>query len=156
MKIAWMIVDGYSLYHREPALKKYLNQQLEVGREHLIRLIEGVTPTLAERTTIVFDGRGEALQKDIPSPLVEVIFAPTHRTADTVIERMVATCSKPQNITVVTNDYAERDQVSACGAMVMSCGQFLDLFSKQTRRQTQRQKTQAKSNTGFTLGDLFP
>jgi len=152
----WMIVDGYSLYHREPSLKKYLNNRLELGREHLVRLLEVAASPLADRVTVVFDGQGDVIQQDIRSSLIEVLFAPTHLTADSVIERMVSSAEKPDDITVVTNDYSERNLILATGGHCMSCGQLLDLYAQQMKNNNQQRMTSSQRTGTFTMGDLFP
>ncbi|MFH0880191.1 MAG: NYN domain-containing protein, partial [Lentisphaerota bacterium] len=55
MKASWLIVDGYSLIHRD---KRFTRTARLAGiRQLLIRQLEGVAGFVAERITVVFDGR---------------------------------------------------------------------------------------------------
>jgi predicted RNA-binding protein with PIN domain len=149
----WLIIDGYSLLHRDPELKPLLRGRLESARQLLVRKVERCLDGLAERATIVFDGKGERSERTLASlPQVEIVFAPRHLTADTVIERLVASATEPERIRVVTSDRAERQTVSAAGADSMSCGDFLDYFQRCTQAPGGRNGGGAQS----TLGDFFP
>ena len=149
----WLIIDGYSLLHRDPELKPLLRGRLESARQLLVRKVERCLDGLAERATIVFDGKGGRAEQALATlPQIEILFAPGHLTADTVIERLVTAASEPERIRVVTSDRAERQTVSAAGADSMSCGDFLDYFQRCTQAPRARNRGGAKS----TLGDFFP
>jgi predicted RNA-binding protein with PIN domain len=153
MKADWLIVDGYSLLHRRDGGLDGSPGSLMVARERLIRQLEEVLGDVADRITVVFDGTGDTESTALESEVVEVIFSPSHRTADTVVERMVYLSPDPARVLVVTSDRAERDTVAARGAHTMSCGDFLELCA---RRRSRPQRRSSPGRGGPTLGDFFP
>lgn len=149
-----LIIDGYSLLHRDPELKPLLNKNLALARQLLLRKVERVADDLAQQTTVVFDGKGPPQQPDVNTSHVEVLFAPPHLTADSVIERLVCADTNPERITVVTSDRAERQTVAAAGADSMSCGDFLDRC--RSRHDAYDQRRPHIGDKGSNLGDYFP
>lgn len=148
----WLIIDGYSLIHRDPELKRLFPDQLLFARQRLIRLIEQASAKLPKRITVVFDGKGERTERDMEmDTCVEVLFSPAHMTADSVIERMVYSDPLPARILVVSSDRLERDTVSAAGAQTISCGDFLRLCQPPPARPRGLHKKK-----DATLGDYFP
>ena len=127
MRYAWIMVDGFSLMHREagslPALAS--GKSFEARRRLALRL-DRVAGALADRLTLVYDGRGDGGPADEMGDLsIEVIFSPGHQTADTVIERMALAAPDPSRVLVVTSDRRERETAAAGGAQTMGCGDFL-------------------------------
>lgn len=154
MLARWLIVDGYSLLHRRKPSKDA--PELAVARRRLLRDIENISDALAEKITVVFDGRGSASDFAEESPHIEVLFSPGHHTADTVIERLVHEASDAGKVLVVTSDRAERQTVEASGGTTMGCGTFLE------HCEGMRKRIRTTSRSGFrrappsTLGELFP
>jgi predicted RNA-binding protein with PIN domain len=157
MKIGWLIIDGYSLLHRDENFNPASGDGLLVARQRLIRELEGLADVLADRITVVFDGREseEPAGKDVVA-VVEVIFSPPEKTADTVIERMVYKSAAPDKIMVVTSDRRERETVTASGAQAMSCGQFLELCERKHAELQRKTAPKRHEPSGPTLGDFFP
>ncbi|MFH0954182.1 MAG: NYN domain-containing protein [Verrucomicrobiota bacterium] len=155
MHAAWLIVDGYSLLHRDPALKPTSRGGLKTARQRLVRNLEEVAGLAADRITVVFDGTASGSGEGYESA-VQVLFSPSHQTADTVIERLVHACPEPGQVLVVTSDLAERHTVSAAGAHTMSCGDFLASLEEQRKRVTQRTASARGRAPRAKLGDFFP
>ncbi len=156
MQIRWLIVDGYSLLHRDPELKKILTRDLGTGRQQLVRRLEEVAASLADRITIVFDGQGAGSGSDSASDVVEILFSPSDKTADTVIERLAVESPDPATTLVVSSDRRERETVMAAGCQSMSGGEFLELCASHRRQILQRGKGQNRPAPRNTLGDFFP
>ncbi len=156
MRYRKIIIDGYSLLHRDPALAPLLKGNLMTARQRLIQSVERVVGSLGDHTTIVFDGRGGTQDRALDSTLVEILFSPPNKTADTVIERLVHADALPEQILVVTSDRGERETVTAAGAEVMSCAQFIDLSRRQESDTRQTTKKTQQSRPRPTLGDFFP
>ena len=151
-----LIIDGYSLLHRDPALARSLESNVRLAREQLIRKIDRLGAALAGRVELVFDGRAEGGKSPDDTSAIHVLYSPGHQTADTVIERLVHEDADPAGICVVTSDRSERETITAAGAQAMSCAAFLeklDALSRETRRKTGTPPTGAGR---FTLGDAFP
>ena len=149
MKVARLIVDGYSLLHSAPGFSKYIRAGMDIGRERVLQRVRLALPELAPSAVVVFDGREGSLE-DLEQ--IQVVYAPAHKTADAVIERMVAEAPRPEQFLVVTADRAERDTVISFGAQVMSCAQFLEFTGRMRTQNTMRAQ---KKKLG-TLGDAFP
>jgi len=154
MNFDWLIIDGYNLLHQDEALDGR-RDDLQTARQRLVRRVERAAPEMAPRITVVFDGREGGRDASFDAPHLEVLFSPANRTADAVIERMVAEAKKPERILVVTSDRIEEQIVSAAGASVLSCLEF-------TSRCDAVEKASAPRGTGKTgasgakLGDFFP
>ena len=150
----WIIVDGYSLLYRLAPDQRAPRGDTE--RHRLIVWLSKTAPLLAERVTIVFDGRGHQADTPYEPNPVEVVYSPSHQTADTVIERMVCSAPHPNEIMVVTSDLAERHTVEAAGAMTMGCGDFLEECRRAEDQLTRSLNTHKNNHRGATLGDFFP
>ncbi|MBU0679307.1 MAG: NYN domain-containing protein [Verrucomicrobia bacterium] len=152
----WLIIDGYSLLHRHPQLAHLLGSNLSLARQRLLREMEELAGTIAERLTLVFDGRqAGGPDNEFGSQLVEVHFSPSNMTADTVIERFVTESDNPDAITVITSDRDERVTVSAAGAHTMSCTDFLEDCAAR-RKSSAKRRIRQKPPEGPTLADFFP
>lgn len=156
MRYRRVIIDGYSLLHRDPALSPLIAGNLMTARQRLIQSVERVVGALGDHTTIVFDGRGDASAKALDSTLVEIVFSPPDKTADTVIERLAHAAAQPEEILVVTSDRGERETVTAAGADVMSCAQFIDLCRRKESENAHAARKLRQGRPRPTLGDFFP
>ena len=158
MQTTWLIIDGYSLLHRYEDHSPILDGDLASAREQLVRRLDRIAPTMAEKTTIVFDGSTKVSNSASPSPLLHVVFAPRDRTADTVIEQLVYAYDQPERICVVTSDRLERETVMAAGAHVISCVSFLEWCQQQDAQLDHKLKAESNKqrDQGNTLGDFFP
>jgi uncharacterized protein len=150
MDFDWLIIDGYNLMHQDDALDGR-RDDLQTARQRLVRRIEQSSTGMARKITVVFDGREGGCDVALAAPNLEVLFSPSNRTADGLIEQLVHDAEKPERIIVVTSDWIEQRLVSVFGASVISCREFLlrceipSIVSKKS-----------KSVRGSTLGDFFP
>ncbi len=150
MDFDWLIIDGYNLLHQDAALDGR-RADLQTARQRLVRRIERAAPEMAPRISVVFDGRESGRDAAFDAPHLEVLFSPANRTADAVIERMVAEAGHPEKICVVTSDRIEEQIVSSAGATVVSCEQFLSRCGAAPPPGARRPKPKPS-----TLGDFFP
>ena len=153
MKTEWLIVDGYNLLHLEDGFGISIHD-LQHARQQLVREVERVLPEMAIRATVVFDGQESGRDWALETSQMEVVFSPSNRTADAVIERMVADSDHPEHILVVTSDRVEEQIVSAAGAMVLSCQEFVRRCQTPSHHATNFHKPRGQSRG--TLGDFFP
>ncbi len=158
MSYEWIIIDGYSLMHRDGEFAEYLSSgNIALGRQMLIRKVERAALDMGQRVTVVFDGDREGGPgDDFETSPVDVVYSPSHLTADSVIERMVHSHKGHGEILVVTSDRLERITVSASGAHTMSCGDFIDVEKKVSARRRQTISYKKRSFSPGKLGDLFP
>lgn len=154
MRADWVIIDGYSLLYRRRAAGHAASRALETERDLLVREVEAAAGWLADRVTMVFDGRQAGGSADGSSAAVEILFSPPDKTADTVIERLVHAAPRPEGVLVVTSDRRERDTVSAAGAQTISCGDFLARCAE--LRAVRPAPAREPRGGRATLGDFFP
>ena len=126
MSQTWILVDGYSVLHFWPRLRKLAGRSLELQRDTLIGVLRQYGDATGARVTVVFDGHSAKRKppQTAPTPGVEVLFSDLGKTADDVIERMVGTAAQSGNIRVVTSDNVERDTVEMLGAQCVSTELF--------------------------------
>lgn len=154
MRYQRVIVDGFSLLHRDAGLRPLLDDQPALARRQLVRKAEECGLALADAVTVVFDGR-QGLNDAFIGFRAEVIFSPPNLSADGVIERMVSKAANPAALLVVTSDRIERETVSAAGADTMSSGDFLDQGQRATQAQKRPHLAAARPRPAR-LGDFFP
>ena len=154
MNFDHLIIDGYNLLHQDEALEGR-RDDLQTARQRLVRRIERAAPEMAPRISVVFDGREGGRDASFDAPHLEVLFSPANRTADAVIERMVAAAKKPERILVVTSDRIEEQVVSAAGAMVLSCLEFTRRCDVSEGSPVSHRSLKPREK-GSTLGDFFP
>jgi predicted RNA-binding protein with PIN domain len=150
MDFDWLIIDGYNLMHQDGALEGR-RDDLQTARQRLVRSIERTATEMASRITVVFDGRESGRDAVFDAPNFEVVFSPSNRTADGVIEQMVHDAKKTERVLVVTSDWIEQRLVSVFGASVISCREFL-LRCEVPPAAPKR----LKPVRGSKLGDFFP
>lgn len=151
-----LIIDGYSLLHRDPELAALRATNLRRARERLIRKIDRLADALAPRVDLVFDGRGEGSRERVETTALHLVYAPGDKTADTVIEQLVHERPDPASVCVVTSDRSERETVTAAGAQAMSCAAFLDLLQSAARTLTRASRHTGRTGRPFRIGDVFP
>lgn len=150
MNFNWLIIDGYNLLHQDAALDGRRGN-LQTARQRLVRRIEQGASGMAGKITVVFDGRESGRDASFDASHLEVLFSPSNRTADGLIEQMVHDAKTPEQICVVTSDRTEQRLVSAFGAAVISCREFL------LRCETPSAAPKnPKPSRGATVGDFFP
>lgn len=143
----WVLVDGYSVLHFWPRWRRHTGRRLAQQRDALIALLRQYSDATGHRVTVVFDGYAARHKPDPPEPTpgLEVLYSDTGKTADDVIERLVAEADRPANILVVTSDHLERHTVETLGAHSQSCAAFeqeveaaLGELARQVRQHTRR------------------
>lgn len=150
-----LLIDGYSLLHRDPELAPLLRRDYRQARERLIRKIDRLAPALAVEVEIVFDGRDRGSRERVDTGHLQIVYSPADKTADTIIEQMVHEDPDPVGIWIVTADRLERETVTARGAQAMSCAAFLERL-EQLDHATQHTMRKGPVKRTFSLSDAFP
>mgnify|MGYP001000147199 CR=1 FL=1 len=151
-----LIIDGYSLIHRDPETKAVVHENLRRARELLVEKISRTATAMARHVTVVFDGQQTGGSQPGGIQAIEVIYSSSGQTADTVIERLVRQAAQPSTWMVVTNDRRERETVMAAGVATMSCAVFLEECQRMQRQHVQSMQRRAFQQPGPKLGDFFP
>lgn len=120
-----IIVDGYNLIHRSPALKPGPGRTLREAREKLVNLLSWAVGSGDADFLVVFDG-AEMTGGEGRHGRVEVRYSRPPRNADAVIRDLVEERMKRvERITVVTADLEVARHARAMGADVSLSDLFL-------------------------------
>lgn len=115
----YLLVDGHSVLHSWPELRKLHSQHPSSARETLIRELSRLHDGGKWAVTLVFDGQRGG-QEERPRDSMAVLYATAGQTADSIIERIVQAHSGKGEIGVVTADHAEMTAVESFGAFGFS------------------------------------
>jgi predicted RNA-binding protein with PIN domain len=152
----WLIIDGNNLIHSDPELALGAARSFELARERLVQRLTPLVGELADRITVVFDGKSGAAGAAFASAAVEVLFSPSHLSADSVIERMAHAAENRHALAVVTSDRLERDTIEATGVHTLSCRSFWEMADEARAALRRRAGAGRSKRPPPTLGDLFP
>ena len=121
-----IIVDGYNLSHRSPALKPGADRTLEESRAKLLNLLAWAFGAGDARFVVFFDGADVRGGTGESSSRVEVRYSKPPRTADDDIKELVERrVGGDEHITVVTGDLDIARHARAMGADVSLADLFL-------------------------------
>lgn len=124
MESRLVIVDGYNLIHRTPALKPGPERTLREAREKLVNLLSWAVGAGEARFLVVFDGQEGG--GDSRQGRVEVRFAHAPQTADDLIRTLVEQkVDEVERVTVVTADLEVARHARAMGADVSLSDLFM-------------------------------
>ncbi len=119
-----VIVDGYNLIHRTPALKPGPERSLREAREKLVTLLSWAVGAGDARFLVVFDG--DSGTRDGREGRVEVRYARAPQSADDLIRALVEErVETVERVTVVTSDVAVARHARAMGADVSISDLFM-------------------------------
>jgi predicted RNA-binding protein with PIN domain len=131
MALVRILVDGYSLLHSWPELAPGAARHSERARDALTEMLQCYQDVAGTPVTVIFDGQAAREPRPkCPPGAVEVLFSGGGRTADDLIERAAFRFQSYGEVLVVTDDFAERDTVSAVGASVASCANFISMIDQ--------------------------
>ncbi|MEZ5329933.1 MAG: NYN domain-containing protein [Verrucomicrobiales bacterium] len=126
-----LFVDGHSIIFAWEDLRALHERNPMLAREELCRRMTVYQDTMQQRVVVVFDGKGEKTQaKDGSTDDIVVIYSGKGKTADDVIERLVAQYSERYELTVATGDRAEMDTVMAFGGFCITPRTLLEYLDR--------------------------
>jgi predicted RNA-binding protein with PIN domain len=115
------LVDGHNLIGRMPDL--HLDDPEDEAK--LTARLRSYCVRVGKRATVVFDhGLPGGRSWELSRGGVEVIFAPTGRTADGILRERIRRARDPRGLTVVTSDHQVIAAAQARGARVMRAEEF--------------------------------
>jgi len=124
MESRLVIVDGYNLIHRTPALKPGAERTLRESREKLVNLLSWVVGAGDAKFLVVFDGQEGG--GDTKQGRVEVRYARAPQSADDLIRTLVESrIDEVERLTVVTADLEVARHARAMGADVSISDLFM-------------------------------
>lgn len=160
MKIVF--IDGYNVINSWPNLKETAkSNQLELGRNKLIEIIENYSSFNHCRVFIVFDAHkvhGTIEKEEIlgKNKQISVIYTKSGETADSYIERMVNGFGKRFDVMVVTSDNLEQQTIFQRGATRMNSLEFYHEvlnIEKQIKEKTKKNSQGKKLLLGDNIDD---
>lgn len=126
-----LLVDGHSVIFAWDDLRALHERNTGMARDELCRRMTTYQDSMQQRVVVVFDGKGEKTQsKGRSKDDIQVVYSGKGKTADDVIERLVAVYSERYELTVATADRAEMDTVMAFGAFCISPRTLLEYLER--------------------------
>ncbi len=140
--MAFLFIDGHSLIHAaEPFRTMHRSGGVDGRRQarlYLTSLARRYADGSGESIVVVFDGTGSKTREESREDGLQVIYAGGGKTADDVIERLAAKYARITDVSVVTEDVAERITVAAFGATWMSAKSFAERIARLEARQSKK------------------
>ena len=102
----FLIIDGHSIIHAWDDLRKLhaRGPSRYLAREELLKRMRTLQDMTEQRVVVVFDGTGAKVTDEREDGGVQIFYADTGHTADSVIERLAAKYAKQFQIRVCTAD----------------------------------------------------
>lgn len=123
MAKSFLLVDAHNVIFARPDLARLHRSNAAAAREKLLQILERLQDAGEARVVAVFDGgRGRKPDTDISGQAgVQVFYG---RSADEVIERLVAKYAATHRLTVATDDNLIRTAAIAAGAATIGTEQL--------------------------------
>ena len=112
----FLIVDGHSVIFGWPELKALHAKRTATAREQLVRLLTEYQDNTGINVVVVFDGRGQTVSEVSEPGGIQIFYSNLGRTADDIVERLVAKYARKYSITVATADLLEQQTAISFGA----------------------------------------
>lgn len=122
----YIIIDGYNLIFGWDFLRGYAEKDISLARDILTRLMCSYSAYKKCKVIIVFDAYKRSENEGSTERLgeVKVVYTRERETADSYIEKTVATLAERNTVRVVTNDRHEQMMVLGSGALRVSAREF--------------------------------
>jgi predicted RNA-binding protein with PIN domain len=135
-----LIVDGHSIIFAWPELRALHDHKTASARDRLTKILTEYQDLSGAHVVLVFDGRGPTITQESDPGGIQVFYSNTGRTADDIIERLVAKYGKLYPITVATSDLLEQQTAIAFGGNCISADSLRKLVTTARREFTRELK----------------
>jgi predicted RNA-binding protein with PIN domain len=115
MPESFLIVDGHSIIFAWPELLALQRRSGAAAREDLIKILTEYQDLSGVNVVVVFDGKGERINEVTEPGGIQIFYSTAGRTADEIVERLVAKYGHKHAITVATADLLEQQTVISFG-----------------------------------------
>jgi predicted RNA-binding protein with PIN domain len=129
-----LIVDGHSIIFAWPELHLVHQRKTAAARELLVKTLTEYQDFSGTKVVLVFDGKGASVSETKEPGGIQILYSNTGRTADAIVERLVAKYAKTFSITVATADLLEQQTAASFGAHCVGAEGLRQLI-EQARRQ---------------------
>jgi predicted RNA-binding protein with PIN domain len=109
-------VDGHSIIFAWPELVALQRRNGASARENLIKILTEYQELSGVNVVVGFDGKGERINEVTEPGGIQIFYSNAGRTADEIVERLVAKYGHKHTITVATADLLEQQTVISFGA----------------------------------------
>jgi uncharacterized protein len=116
MQQSFLIVDGHSIIFGWPELAALHRHNGATARDNLVKTLREYQDISGVHVAVVFDGKGERINEVSEPGGIQIFYSSAGRTADAVVERLVAKYGHQHHITVATADLLEQQTVISFGA----------------------------------------
>jgi uncharacterized protein len=120
MAARYLIVDGHSVIFAWPELRRLHARRTSIGRDELVKLLTEYQDATGIRVVAVFDGKGAKTTEQSEPGGFHIFYSAAGQTADSIVERLVATYGNKHEIMVATSDHGEQQTATSFGALVVS------------------------------------
>ena len=110
----YLIVDGHSIIFAWPELRRLHDRRPAAARDALVKTLTGYQDGSGSHVVVVFDGKGAKATAEAAA--IQIFYSPTGKTADDLVERLVAKYAAVHRITVATSDRMEQQTAISFGA----------------------------------------
>ncbi|MBL7157039.1 MAG: NYN domain-containing protein [Candidatus Omnitrophica bacterium] len=145
-----IILDGYNVIYKIPALTRKLDESLEAGRIALAHFLSGWRKRYSNADIcIVFDGKDHEILDASPLKIagIECIFTRTGETADNRIIKIVHDSENPRDILVISEDNSVGNSCCAHGAEVKPSSFLMPRNKKKERVSEDKDKAISATNS---------
>ena len=113
----YLLIDGHSIIHAWPELRTLHRQaaRRHLAREQLLQRMRHYQDMTGERVIVVFDGTQSRTSEERETDGLQIFYADAGKTADSIIERLVAKYAARHPMRAATADGMIRETVSAFG-----------------------------------------
>lgn len=124
------LIDGYNLMHAAGLMQpRFGPGGFEKARRQLIGLLAAALPGGA--VTVVFDSQQSGATRAASIDRgVQVVFAPSHASADELVAELISADSAPRQLQVVSNDHEVQRAARRRRAVIVDCDSFLESLAK--------------------------
>ena len=112
----FLIVDGHSIIFSWPELLALHQRNTAIARDSLVKTLTASQDVSGTNVVVVFDGKGAMVNKIEEPGGIQIFYSNAGRTADEIVERLVAKYVNKFSITVATADLLEQQTVTSFGA----------------------------------------
>ncbi len=112
----YLLVDGHSVIFAWPELRALHVRRMAAARDSLIKTLTDYQDQSGVQVVLVFDGQGARTSEESEPDGIQVFYAPAGRTADEIIERLVAKYAATRRLIVATSDGLEQQTAISFGA----------------------------------------
>ncbi len=122
----FLLVDAHSVIFAWPELRALHRRHTEAAREQLIARLTAYQDSTGTRVVVVFDGQGKKNTSEKRPSGIQVFYSSSKKTADDVLERLVAKYATEHDMTVASNDTLVAQTVITFGGMAISVESLLE------------------------------